>query len=88
MPWVVVAPNGVHWLGHAQDEAHAWSTALGWPDASEVAEHKQRGWYAAEATVSWKRPDGVSGRDDETICGKTPMVCNEQQEDADKEIGK
>jgi hypothetical protein len=61
MPWVVVAPSGVHWLGHADSEAGAWTIALGWPDAEEVAEHKRAGWYAAEATVSWKRPAGVQG---------------------------
>lgn len=60
LPWVVVAPSGVHWLGHADSEASAWSIALGWPDEEEVAEHKRAGWYAAEATVSWKRPNGVA----------------------------
>ena len=59
MPWVVVAPSGVYWLGHARDEASAWSIALGWPDEEEVAEHKRAGWYASEATVTWKRPAGV-----------------------------
>lgn len=60
MPWVVVAPTGVYWLGHAHNEKGAWTDALGWPDEEEVAEHKRLGWYAAEATVSWKRPAGVA----------------------------
>lgn len=59
MPWVVVAPGGVHWLGHAASEQDAWTVALGWPDKEEIDEAKARGWYAAQATVSWKRPDGV-----------------------------
>lgn len=59
MPWVVVAPTGVHWLGHAHNELGAWTDALGWPDEEEVQEHKRQGWYAAEATVTWKRPTGA-----------------------------
>jgi hypothetical protein len=56
MPWVVVGPGGVYWLGHAPDEATAWCIALGWPDQAEIDEHKAEGWYAAQATVSWRRP--------------------------------
>lgn len=56
LPFVIVAPEGVHWLGHARNEAHAWEIALGWPSAGEVADRKKRGWYCASATVSWKRP--------------------------------
>lgn len=63
MPWVVVGPNGVYWLGHAHNEKGAWTDALGWPDEAEVAEHKRAGWYAAEATVTWKRPAGVQAGD-------------------------
>jgi hypothetical protein len=56
MPWVIVGPGGVYWLGHAQDEAGAWCIALGWPDQTEIDNHKAEGWYAAQATVSWRRP--------------------------------
>lgn len=56
LPWVVVAPSGVYWLGHAKDEHQAWTVALGWPDKAEINEHKAKGWYAAEATVTWKKP--------------------------------
>ena len=56
MPWVVVAPNGLSWLGLARDEHSAWQIALGWPDQQEIDSHKQEGWYAAEATVKWTRP--------------------------------
>ena len=56
MPWVVVAPFGVYWLGHAENEARAWCIALGWPDEEEVARHKAKGWYAAQATVTWSKP--------------------------------
>ena len=55
-PWVVVAPSGVVWLGHADNEAVAWSVALGWPDATEIAEKKAAGWYAAIVTVTWSKP--------------------------------
>ena len=55
MPWVIVGPAGVRWLGHASCEADAWEIALGWPSPEEIAEHKKKGFYAAEATVSWKQ---------------------------------
>lgn len=56
MPWIVVSPGGVYWLGHAQDEAHAWTIALGWPEQAEIDNHKRLGWYAAQATVTWTKP--------------------------------
>lgn len=56
MPWIVVAPAGVHWLGHAKNEDHAWQIALGWPGEAEVQFYKQLGWYAVECTVSWHAP--------------------------------
>jgi hypothetical protein len=55
-PWVVVAPDGVHWLGEADGETQAWRYALGWPDTAEVEDAKSKGWYAAPATLKWKRP--------------------------------
>ena len=53
MPWVVVGPNGVIWLGHARGENQAWDFALGWPGKEEIQSHKDQGFYAAEATVTW-----------------------------------
>lgn len=32
IPYVCVNPNGVYWIGHAQNKRHAWEIALGWPD--------------------------------------------------------
>lgn len=55
-PWVIVTPAGVYWLGHAKDEAHAWSIALGWPDKDEIDAWKAKGCYAAQATVTWSKP--------------------------------
>lgn len=60
MPFVIVAPDGVFWLGHARDEAHAWDICLGWPSQDEVAARKRDGWYCARATVSWKKPKGAA----------------------------
>jgi hypothetical protein len=56
MPWVIVSPQGVYWIGHAENEANAWSIALGWPDQAEIRYHMGRGWYAAQATVTWQKP--------------------------------
>jgi hypothetical protein len=55
-PWVVVGPKGVMWIGHAVDELHAWTIVLGWPSPEEIQEHKDAGFYAAEATITWKKP--------------------------------
>lgn len=55
--WVVVAPNGVYWVGLCDGEDAAWEIALGWPDEAEIADHKARGWYAAEGTLTWRKPD-------------------------------
>ncbi len=54
MPWVVVSGNGVMWLGLAKDEDCAWTYALGWPSKEEIEDKKKKGWYAKDATVSWK----------------------------------
>jgi hypothetical protein len=54
--FVVVAPGGVHYLGLCSDEEDAWRVALGWPSAQEIEQHKAKGWYAAEATLNWKKP--------------------------------
>ncbi len=56
-PWVVVSPQGVQFLGHAVDEKTAWCYALGWPHPEEVSWYKARGWYAAKATVTWRKPE-------------------------------
>lgn len=55
-PWVIVSPQGVQFLGHAVDEKTAWCYCLGWPHPEEVSYYKARGWYAAKATVMWKKP--------------------------------
>ena len=55
-PWVVVAPDGVDWLGHAKNERDAWTVALGWGDDEDIELYKQAGWYAAPATVTWNKP--------------------------------
>lgn len=56
IPWVVVAPNGVYWLGRAEDEKGAWTIALGWPDLREIEEKIAEGWYASPAAVQWSDP--------------------------------
>ena len=57
LPWVLVAPDGVAYVGLHDDEAGAWSIALGWPSDQEIEDHKRAGWYAAQATMTWKKPD-------------------------------
>ena len=66
-PWVVVAPDGVAYVGLHEDEAGAWCVALGWPSEQEIAERKLAGWYAAIATMTWRRStvDGYGCSDKE-----------------------
>lgn len=61
--WVVVAPSGVVYVGLHTDEADTWQTCLGWPSEQEIQYHREAGWYAAPATITWKRPtpDSESG---------------------------
>ena len=57
LPWVVVGPRGVYYVGLHDDELGAWTVAMGWPDAAEIAERKADGWYAAQATMTWTQPN-------------------------------
>ena len=68
--WVIVSPQGLVYVGLHKDEDETWSIALGWPDTAEIAHHKALGWYAAEATLTWKdpRPPAVDPRQ-----GKLPL---------------
>lgn len=54
--WVVVAPQGLDYVGLQEDEAGAWRCALGWPSEDEIEARKRAGWYAAKATITWARP--------------------------------
>jgi len=56
---VIVGPDGIFWLGFADSEAQAWKYALGWPTLYETYDRKAKGYYAAEATVTWKRPEAA-----------------------------
>lgn len=56
-PWVVVAHDGLYYIGLHECEADAWKVSLGWPDEEEIAEKKAMGWYAAPATATWRGPN-------------------------------
>lgn len=53
--WVLVGPEG-QVFGSFENADAAWRHGLGWPDAQEIWERKQAGWYAAEATLTWESP--------------------------------
>jgi hypothetical protein len=60
VPWAVFQPDGkLYWLGLAEDEAHAWAIALGWPDTGEIAEAKAGGMKALRVTVEPVRGEGA-----------------------------
>lgn len=54
--YVIVAPDGVYWVGLAEDEKKAWRIALGWPTIGEVREKTNAGWYCAQCELSWHKP--------------------------------
>ena len=56
LPWVIVGPEGVEYVGHHTSEDDAWRVFLGWPTRGEVREKKEKGYYAAQATVTWTKP--------------------------------
>ncbi len=56
-PYVCVGPNGVRYLGLHEDENGCWQTALGWPDKAEIEAAKAKGYYVAQATLTWKKPE-------------------------------
>ena len=53
--WVIVAPDGLAYVGLHEDESHVWRIFLGWPAGEEIAERKLQGWYAAPAAITWTR---------------------------------
>lgn len=53
---VVVAPDGLYWVGLAFDEADAWRIALGWPNREEILDHIEDGWYCTKANITWIKP--------------------------------
>ena len=55
-PYVIVAPDGVFWLGHAESEATAWNYATGWEPLEDIEQRKTAGWYCASAVVTWHAP--------------------------------
>lgn len=55
-PWVVVANDGLYYIGLHESEADAWRVSLGWPDEEEIVAKKAIGWYAAPATATWREP--------------------------------
>lgn len=56
LPYVVVSPQGLYYVGLHDSVLDCWTVALGWPDESEIKEYEKNGWYCAEATISWKDP--------------------------------
>lgn len=60
LPYVIISPKGVYYIGMHKSEADCWNIALGWPDDSEIEWCKNNGWYCISATLSWKDPTNKS----------------------------
>ena len=54
--WVVCGPDGLYWCGIVDGEDSAWRIAFGWPDEDDIKAYKAKGFYAAEATITWQKP--------------------------------
>lgn len=54
--WVIVGPKGLYYVGLHEDEDAVWRVAFGWPDDDDIQSYKLKGFYAAEATLTWKQP--------------------------------
>lgn len=55
-PYVFVTPDGVQWAGLADDEKHAWTIALGWPDDDEIDDAQAGGCFVAKAVIHFTDP--------------------------------
>jgi hypothetical protein len=54
-PFVIVSPQGLAHVGLYENEAQAWRIYLGWPTVGEVREYISKGWYCAEAALTWQQ---------------------------------
>lgn len=54
--FVIVAPEGLAYVGLHESEDAAWRLFMGWPTKGEVRERQALGWYCAPAEVKWRRP--------------------------------
>lgn len=55
VPYVVVAPEGLVYVGLHTDEDDCWQIFLGWPSEAEIENAKKLGYYCTTATVSYNR---------------------------------
>ena len=54
--WVIVGPQGLHYVGIHASALEAWTVGLGGADSAEIASHQASGWYAAPAALNWIKP--------------------------------
>ena len=54
-PYVLVGPDGVHYVGIHNSEDDCWKIALGWPSEEEILARKSEGFAVYPATLSWNK---------------------------------
>ena len=54
--WVIVSPQGLHYVGIHASALDAWVVGLGGADIAEIESHQAAGWYASPATLNWIKP--------------------------------
>ena len=61
IPYVLVGPKGVRYVGLHHNADDCWTVALGWPTDEEIAEYKRNGFAVHPATVTWHEIEGAQG---------------------------
>ena len=55
VPYVIVGPQGLEYVGLHRDAESCWWIWSGWGDEDDIANYKKRGFECYEATVSWRK---------------------------------
>ena len=57
IPYALIGPNGMRYLGLHKSPSECWSIALGWPPKEEIEEYKRLGFAVYEVHVTWTNGD-------------------------------
>ena len=53
IPYALIGPNGMRYLGLHKSPAECWAIALGWPPKEEIEEYKRLGFAVYAVHVTW-----------------------------------
>ena len=55
-PYIICGSDGIEYVGLHLSESSCWNIYLGWPSNEEINWYKDKGYYCAEATLTWRKP--------------------------------